>query len=94
MALVEGNTKEEDNAKVVHNTKLVNNIEVVDSTMVKDDMKQHVFVFSEQSGVQPWVPVASHCQPDTPLLIGMPPWLCTSQKYEIQQKKLKKEKNM
>ena len=53
MALVEGNTKEEDNAKVVHKTKLVTNIELVDSTMVKDDTKQHVFVFSEQSGVQP-----------------------------------------
>ena len=35
------------------NTKLVSSTEVVDSTMVKDDMKQHVFVFSEQSGVQP-----------------------------------------
>ena len=77
MALVEGNTK------------LVSSTEVVDSTMVKDDMKQHVFVFSEQSGVQPWVPVASHCQPDTPLLIGMPPWLCTSKntKYKKTQNK-------
>ena len=52
MARVEGNTKEEDKAKVVHNTKLVTSTEVVDSTMVKDDMTQHVFVFSEQSGVQ------------------------------------------
>ena len=34
MALVEGNTKEEDNAKVVHNTKLVTNIEVLDTTLV------------------------------------------------------------
>ena len=53
IVLVEGNTEEEDNAKVLHNIKLVSSTEVVDSTMVKDDMKQHVFVFSEQSGVQP-----------------------------------------